>query len=365
MANVKVTKLNKEEYIDFFHQYTNNIFKDKLPDDFETIILKLVDGKTNKNDVNRENKLVMELINPIYHKYSKGETKLISRKLPKKYYTAGSQMSELYSTVAHKIKLPTKKKAVYITDLLPGSNKIMGYINADDYGEDFKADYDYIVSILDVLKENLDNEFEDYKKELKSDYSIIIIDVTESDLTIKLVRATDLSKGCIYFLKARFQAETGQPETKFLPIKGYNPHLPEEQEPFIHSLEDTLDIFPEYKEELSVKSKVDEKAQVKAKPPLVKESELSVNKSVSEKLIRKTPVKLSYNPYDNNQYLRVLTLEGLETKYLQGRSKYDEKDDKFNLYEDSEENKLVGVMSFPQGEDSKAVINWCTNYSPK
>ena len=47
MANAKSKRFNKEEYIDLFHQYTNNIFKDKLPDDFEKTILTMIDGKTN------------------------------------------------------------------------------------------------------------------------------------------------------------------------------------------------------------------------------------------------------------------------------------------------------------------------------
>lgn len=337
MAKVKEERFNKEEYIDFFHQYTNNIFKDKLPDDFETTILTMVNGKTNINNANREKQIISLLINPIYQKYSKNLLKLTSRKLSTK-----------------KTKIPLKlpsKQAVYITDLLPGSNKIMGHINIDDYGEDFKGDYDYIVSILDVLKENVDNEFRDYKKELKSDYSIIIIDATKSNLQTNLFRARDLSKGFIYFWKGSFHVGT-----KFLAIKGYNPHLPEgqEQEPFIHSLKDTLDIFPKHREELSGKSEV-----------IPKMSELGVVPKDAEKPVSKIAIKLSYNPYDNNQYLRLLTLEGLKTKYLQGRSKYDEKEDKFNLYEDSEENKLVGVMSIPEGDSSKAVINWCTNYSPK
>ena len=281
-----------------------------------------------------------DLINPIYQKYSKNLLKLTSRKLPTK-----------------KTKIPLKlpsKQAVYITDLLPGSNKIMAHINIDDYEDDFKHKFDYILSILDILKENVDNAFEDYSKKIKSPYSIIILHANKPDITNNLVTGSDLitgsdlSKGCIYFLKGKFDVGT-----KFLPIKGYNPHLPErqEQEPFIHSLKDTLDIFPEYSEELSIESKVIPK--------------ISLTKPDSEELIRKIPVKLSYNPYGNNQYLRLLTLEGLETKYLQGRSKYDEKEDKFNLYEDSLENKLVGVMSIPQGESSKAVINWCTNYYPK
>tara|TARA_Y100000385_G_C13062600_1_gene625116 strand:+ start:911 stop:1936 length:1026 start_codon:yes stop_codon:yes gene_type:complete len=341
MAKVNVKKqFNKEEYIDFFHQYTNNIFKDKLPDDFETTILTMVNGKTNTNNASRESQIISLLINPIYQKYSKNVLKLTSKKLPSNKLDKRKEI----------VKLPNKK-AVYITNLLSGSNKLMAHINIDDYGEDFKGDYDYIVSILDVLKENVDNQFRDYKKELKSEYSILIIDVTKSILKTNLIRATDISKGCIYFWKGKFHVGT-----KFLPIIGYNPHLPEgqEQEPFIHSLKDTLDIFPKHREELSGKSEV-----------IPKMSKLGVVPKEPEKPVSKIAIKLSYNPYDNNQYLRLLTLEGLKTNYLQGRSKYDEKEDKFNLYEDSEENKLVGVMSIPEGDSSKAVINWCTNYSPK
>ena len=352
MAKVKSKRFNKEEYIDFFHQYTNNIFKDRLPDDFETTIITMVDGKTNTNDTNRKNQIISLLINPIYQKYSKDLLKLTSRKLPPKKISK----TKIF------IQLPAKK-SVYITDLLPGSNKIMAHINIDDYGEDFKGNYDYIVSILNVLKENVDNDFEDYKKELKSDYSIIIIDATKSTLKTNLIRATELSKGCIYFWKGLFREGT-----KFLPIIGYNPHRPEgeEQEPFIHSLKDTLDIFPKHREELSGKSEgISNKKTFKAKPVASEMPKLHVVPDDSEKPVSKIAIKLSYNPYDNDQYLRILNLEGLETKYLQGRSKYDEKEDKFNLYEDSLENKLVGVMSIPQGDSSKAVINWCTNYSPK
>ena len=343
MAKVNVkNQFNKEEYIDFFHQYTNNIFKDKLPDDFEKTILTMIDGKTNSNDANRKNQIISLLINPLYEKYSKNLLKLTSRKLP-------------LSKIKKELKLPPKK-AVYITDLLAGSNKIMAHINIDDYGEDFKSNYDYIVSILNVLKENVDNQFEDYKKELKSEYSIIIIDGTEPTLKTHLIKAPEPYKGCIYFWKGNFTLGT-----KFLAIKGYNPHLPEgqEQEPFIHSLKDTLDIFPKYRKELSAKKKF------KAKPASSEMSKSEVILKDAEKPVSKIAIKLSYNPYDNNQYLRLLTLEGLKTTYLQGRSKYDEKEDKFNLYEDSEENKLVGVMSIPEGDSSKAVINWCTNYSPK
>ena len=346
MAKVNVkNQFNKEEYIDFFHQYTNNIFKDKLPDDFEKTILTMVDGKTNSNDANRKNQIILLLINPLYEKYSKNLLKLTSRKLPLKK-TSKTKMI---------LKLPPKK-AVYITDLLPGSNKIMAHINIDDYEDKLDKRYSYIVDVLNILKENKDNKFEDYKTEIKSDYSIIIIDGTEPTLKTHLIRATNISTGCIYFWKGNFTVGT-----KFLAIKGYNPHLPEgqEQEPFIHSLKDTLDIFPKYRKELSAKKKF------KAKPAASEMSKSEVILKDAEKPVSKIAIKLSYNPYDNNQYLRLLTLEGLKTTYLQGRSKYDEKEDKFNLYEDSEENKLVGVMSIPEGDSSKAVINWCTNYSPK
>lgn len=350
MANAKSKRFNKEEYIDLFHQYTNNIFKDKLPDDFEKTILTMVDGKTNSNDANRKNQIISLLINPLYEKYSKNLLKLTSRKLPLKK-TGKTKMI---------LKLPTNK-AVYITDLLPGSNKIMAHINIDDYGDKLDKQYSYIVDVLNILKENIDNKFEDYKSKIKSDYSIIIIDGSEPTLKTHLIRATDKATGFIYFWKGAFHVGN-----KFLPIKGYNPHLSEEQdqELFIHSLKDTLDIFPQYTKELSGKSKVFKK-KFKTKQVSSKISKSEIVSDDSEKPNSKIPIKLSYNPYDNNQYLRLLTLEGLKTKYLQGRSKYDQKEDKFNLYEDSEENRLVGVMSIPEGESSKAVINWCTNYSPK
>ena len=59
MAKVNVKKqFNKEEYIDFFHQYTNNIFKDKLPDDFETTILTQLSTVDEMNSFGREIKYV-------------------------------------------------------------------------------------------------------------------------------------------------------------------------------------------------------------------------------------------------------------------------------------------------------------------
>ena len=75
---------------------------------------------------------------------------------------------------------------------------------------------------------------------------------------------------------------------------------------------------------------------------------------------------LKPNPYDSNQFLRVISFKELPHKtYLQGRAKYDTKDTSYNIYEDNEENRLVGCLSYvKEGVNVKVNLKWCKNYNP-
>ena len=75
---------------------------------------------------------------------------------------------------------------------------------------------------------------------------------------------------------------------------------------------------------------------------------------------------LESNPYDKNQYLRVISFKEIPDKtFLQGRAKPDIKTTFYNLYENKDDNKLVGVLQFKE-TGFKVIVNvkWCLNYTP-
>ena len=97
-----------------------------------------------------------------------------------------------------------------------------------------------------------------------------------------------------------------------------------------------------------------------------KSSELTDSGKHTEEYVDAEHEILKANPYDSNQFLRVISFKELPHKtYLQGRAKYDTKDTSYNIYEDNEENRLVGCLSYvKEGVNVKVNLKWCKNYNP-
>jgi hypothetical protein len=359
--------MSKEDYISFFNQYTNNIFKDDLPPDFDNIITDMTSAKSNSTDPNRKTAIIKKIITPYYDKLSFGTL---------------SPLTAQTSTI--KKTRPLKQKNFYLTNLFPKNKRLLVGINSDDHKEKLEESMTYVWSVLNTLRQNADGKFEEYKDKIKSQYSVIIIDNsdTSSKYTplhyIKLGTSGGEKNKFIYFWK-----ETFDEGVKFLPILAYDFFAPPETKSFLHSLEEAINISPDLKETLSPLIKEDVKV-IKEDVRVIKviddkpddkqkyttDTSTSVvdrEDAVSDKLIKNDSVEeLSYNPYDKNQDLRVISLEGLTSKYLLGRAKFDKSEDSFNLYEDSPNNKLVGMMTIDhKGDDSIGKIAWCTDYSPK
>ena len=352
--------MSKEDYISFFNQYTNNIFKDRPPPDFDNIITDMTSAKTNSTDPNRKTAIIKKIITPYYDKLDFG-----------KLFPLTAQTSTKKKT------RPLKQKNFYLTNLFPKNKRLLVGINSDDHKEKLEESMTYVWSVLNILRQNADGKFEEYKDKIKSQYSVIIID--NSDVSpkytplhyIKLGTSGGKKNKFIYFWK-----ETFDEGVKFLPILAYDFFAPPETKSFLHSLEEAINISPDLKETLSPLIKedvrvikvIDDKPDDKQKYTTdTSTSVVDREDAVSDKLIKNNSVEeLSYNPYDKNQDLRVISLEGLTNKYLLGRAKFDKSEDSFNLYEDSPNNKLVGMMTIDhKGDDSVGKIAWCTDYSPK
>ena len=358
--------MSKEDYISFFNQYTNNIFKDDPPPDFDNIITDMTSAKSNSTDPNRKTAIIKKIITPYYDKLDFG-----------KLFPLTAQTSK--RTSPRKLK----KKNFYLTNLFPKNKRLLVGINSDFHKENLNKSMKYVCSVLNILRNNKDGKFEEYKDKIKSQYSVIIID--NSDVSpkytplhyIKLGKSGGKNK-VIYFWK-----ETFDEGVKFLPILSYDFFAPPGTKSFLHSLEEAINISPDLKETLSPLIKedvkvikedvkvikvIDDKSDDKQKYTTdTSTSVVDREDAVSDKLIKNDSVEeLSYNPYDKNQDLRVISLEGLTSKYLLGRAKFDKSEDSFNLYEDSPNNKLVGMMTIDhKGDDSIGKIAWCTDYSPK
>ena len=74
----------------------------------------------------------------------------------------------------------------------------------------------------------------------------------------------------------------------------------------------------------------------------------------------------SSNPYDMNQYLHIVSFDGIKGKFLQGRSKFDIRGKtQFNLYS-YETKHIAGVIEYSkeysEGDVQSVNIKWCTDY---
>ena len=65
--------ISKGDYISFFNQYTNNIFKDDPPPDFDNIITDMTSAKSNSTDPNRKIAIIKKIITPYYDKLDFGK----------------------------------------------------------------------------------------------------------------------------------------------------------------------------------------------------------------------------------------------------------------------------------------------------
>ena len=70
---------------------------------------------------------------------------------------------------------------------------------------------------------------------------------------------------------------------------------------------------------------------------------------------------LQHNPYDKNQYLRIIAFKEIPGKYfLQGRAKFDKNTTKFNIYDNSSLNNLVGEIYYDNDTEGKINVKWCS-----
>ena len=165
--------ISKEDYISFFNQYTNNIFKDRPPPDFDNIITDMTSAKSNSTDPNRKIAIIKKIITPYYDKLSFGTLSPLTAKT---------------STI--KKTRPLKQKNFYLTNLFPHTKRLLVGINSDFHKENIKERMKYVWPVLNILQHNADGNFEEYKDKIKREQALIYL-ISVLTNTLKL-------SGCKY-----------------------------------------------------------------------------------------------------------------------------------------------------------------------
>ena len=262
----------------------------------------------------------------------------------------------------------------------------MSYLNA----QMAQTSYSEIKEVIDLLN-TLD--FSNIKTNLSKfelKYSVVILDNTVSE--IPKISVSYRSDNFLFFYRVNKLIARLQVEEVIMPVYMLNQNEPEKSsfifsKPEIKSVIsniESLTTFPQDESKSSVSQSTDKptidstadkptidltaeeyKAEAKSSPKDQTKPE-SKSESDTSPEAKYELSNLESNPYDKNQYLRVISFKEIPSKtFLQGRAKPDIKTTSYNLYENKDDNKLVGVLQY-QETGLKVIVNvkWCLNYTP-
>ena len=389
---------DKADKLKIFNDYTNNIFSDSIPPNISkslepnepkmTLIKHILERLTNDYYKKSQLNLGKYPIEPIH---------LIRANVP------GTRVQKKKKAVK-----PLNKQT-HITEYYPRSSKLLVSVNPDT--PELSKNYPDIFRILDRLNKFAPNEIEENIEKIDTEYSIVInIGIFDEDH--KIISKYNSDK-VLFFSDIRYQSGKNT-ENKLSPIYVLE-HTNPTKSSFILNEETIKQILPEFnfdKSQIKDTSKdipdlveVDKPTvlEVDDTTPIVvddttpvvvevddtlpsdtesqtmsgsvkdvtreykeKSGGLTDSGKRTEESVYKEQDILKPNPYDSNQFLRIISFKELPHKtYLQGRAKYDTKDTSYNIYEDNEENKLVGCLSYvKEGVNVKVNLKWCKNYNP-
>jgi len=349
----------KEEIECEFHKFTNNIFMDKLPSDIQAVVSK--PGIKTSIHAN----ILEHIIRPINIKTKLGlEDKSLGMPKIKRFIVS---------------KQPVKKKIVsllnssvfYITNSISKDCKQLLF--AANPTNEIKDKFPEVKEIIDLLNTLDFSNIKSNLSKVTSKYSIVILDSLESGTPI--ISGSFKSENFLVFY--RINKLIGKALTKqlIMPVYLLNHNEPEKSSFIFNSSEiksaisniESLITIP-HDESTSQSSQPDEsKSDTASKPKSPVTSEVTPEyKPETHPVDIPELSNLESNPYDKNQYLRVISFKEIPDKtFLQGRAKPDIKTTSYNLYENKDDNKLVGVLQFKETSFKVTVnVKWCLNYTP-
>lgn len=357
----------KEEIECQFHKFTNNIFMDKLPSGLQNVL-------SSPHLVKRINEKIIEyIINPI-NKEAKLGFNDKSLGIPKLM-----RIKDAYGkNVKKRVVDFVNSDANYITNLVDDECKqLLIAVNPSD---EFKAKHPEVKEIINRLNMLDFKNISGNLSKIDSKYSIVILDNTANE-TLK-ISATYRSDQFLCFFRTNKLTDETSVEEFIMPVYLLNHNAPENSS-FIFNRHEINSISSKIESVMTIpqvtsktessetpivdltteESKAEDKVEDKAE---LKDTSTKEDKSqVTPKEIRELS-NLESNPYDKNQYLRVISFKEIPEKtFLQGRAKPDIKTTSYNLYENKDDNKLVGVLQFKE-TGYKVIVNvkWCLNYTP-
>ena len=357
------TLTTKEEIECEFHRFTNNIFMDKLPSGIEDVVSK--PGIKTSIHAN----ILEHIIRPINIK-TMLELDDKSLGLPKlKRFTVSEQ------PVKKKFVSLVKSSVFYITNLINKDCKQL--LLAANPTNKIKDKFPEVKEIIELLNTLDYSNIKSHLSKVSSKYSIVILDSVDS--VVPIISASFKSENFLVFY--RITNLIGKSVTKPLIMHVYllNHNEPEkssfifsrsEIKSAISNIEALITIpHDESKSQASQSDKpvIDLTAETKSESK--EEVKTEVRSETLSTVIPEVAQELSNlesNPYDKNQYLRVISFKEIPDKtFLQGRAKPDIKTTSYNLYENKDDNKLVGVLQFKE-TGFKVIVNvkWCLNYTP-
>ena len=422
----------KEDFLILFNQFTNNIFEGNS----EEMITQI--KSFNLHDTTAKKKILKSIIDPINRR-----SQLNLENFPINMITPGRDMVKN----TKKLSVNQKFKTFYLTDLF-SADQINTLLLAVMPNEEFVKKYSRIYRIIQLIEDiDLDkDDATDRIKQIDSEYSILIIDITkevkkhEYNWRKSLISIKPSSK-FIILLRANTQQKANDPfEQIILPVYVLDHNDPRKSKFFLtkdelnavtkgnlvsklsalditqeeskvqeskseseSSQQSTATKFPmeettskmpkvipgpqvedltqgddevdESKEEVKTESKEEAASKMPQVIPGPEVEDLTqgddeVDESKEE---RKTDLEelksdtiLKHNPYDKNQFLRPIYFKELPgKKFLQGRANPYIKKTCYNIYEDRNDNKLVGLLEYTSiGDNIKVNVNWCSDYSP-
>ena len=363
MATLKT----KEEIECEFHKFTNHIFMDKLPSDLEEVVSKPgVKTTIHKN-------ILEHIIRPINIKTKLGlDNRSIGMRMTKRI---------IVNEKVKKIKVisPSNSSVFYITNLLNKDCKqLLLAANPTDALKDKHSEIKEVINRLNILDfSNIDINL----SKIVSKYSVVILDNTVSETT--KISVSYRSENFLVFYRINKLISKHELEKMIMPVYILNHNEPEkssfifsksEMKSVISNIE-SLMTFPQDESKSRVSSSADKpiidltaqelKAEAKSSPKDQTKPE-SKSESDTSPEAKYELSNLESNPYDKNQYLRVISFKEIPSKtFLQGRAKPDIKTTYYNLYENKDDNKLVGVLQYRE-TGFKVIVNvkWCLNYTP-
>ena len=362
------TLKTKEEIECEFHKFTNNIFMDKLPLGIQDVVSKpAIKSTIHKN-------ILEHIIYPINIKTKLGlDDKSLGMPRPQRFNRPGEKV------IKKKVVNLTNSSVFYITNLLKKDCKQL--LLAANPTNDLKDKYSEIKEVIDRLNMLDFSNIKTNLSKTESKYSVVILDNTVSETPI--ISASYRSENFLVFYRINKLISKRKLEEVIMPIYILNHNEPEKSsfifsKPEIKSVIsniESLTTFPQDESKSSVSQSTDKptidltaeesKAEAKSSPKHQTKPESKSEPDISPEAIFELS-NLESNPYDKNQYLRVISFKEIPNKtFLQGRAKPDIRTTSYNLYENKDDNKLVGVLQYREtGLKVTVNVKWCLNYTP-